>query len=129
MEALFDIYEVGEKDSCNTVDITPVFSPSGVQAVNPSGCQLHGSISDDGELFSPTSNLWTLVSGPAPVVFNDPNETNTFVQFSQPGTYDLRLLAYDGQFTSNSDVQITVVGSQQSSLNVLALKLILYLST
>ena len=74
--------------------------------------QLHGSIEDDGQLFSPTSNLWFEVSGPGPVSFDDPTLTNTFVGFASPGTYILRLAAFDGQFTSYDDVLITVVQGQ-----------------
>ena len=56
--------------------------------------------------------MWSIVSGPGPVTINDPNLTNTTVEFSIPGTYVLQLSAYDGQYTVNSNMTIQVLQNQ-----------------
>jgi len=39
---------------------------------------------------------WSLVSGPAPISIVDPSAVATTASFSAPGTYLLRLTAFDG---------------------------------
>ena len=71
--------------------------------------QLQGAASDDGNpVGSSLTTFWSEASGPGGVIFADPNRTNTPVSFDVPGTYDLRLSAYDGQLVRTSDVTITI---------------------
>ncbi|HLX69591.1 MAG TPA: LamG-like jellyroll fold domain-containing protein [Verrucomicrobiae bacterium] len=93
------------------------FMPAGVSNDIPNWVQLNGSVSDDGQLFAPTSNLWAQVSGPAPVTFDNPNATNTIARFTEPGIYVLALTAYDGQFTSSSNVTIAMIRNQLPVVN------------
>jgi len=70
--------------------------------------QLSGAVSDH-PLLTTSSNIWSQISGPGRAVFGNPAVTNTTVTFSRLGNYDLRLTAYDGQFTSYTDVMVSVV--------------------
>ncbi len=72
---------------------------------------LVGTASDDG-LPTPAhlTVTWTLVSGPAAVVFSDPLALQTKVDFTQPGTYLLRITASDGLLSASDEVEITISG-------------------
>jgi len=59
---------------------------------------------------APTTNQWTLYSGPGAVTFGDAAQTNTTAMFSAPGSYTLMLSASDGVHALAYDaVVITVV--------------------
>lgn len=67
-------------------------------------------LTDDG-LPNPPGALtiqWRQESGPAPAVIDDPASPETSVQFPSPGTYVLRLSAYDGSRFGSDDVAVTV---------------------
>src|SRR5690606_30288718 len=51
---------------------------------------------------------WHKQSGPGDVTFGNANEAQTTASFSAPGTYVLRLEAYDGEFTSSDLVTVVV---------------------
>ena len=113
----FDTYNEGQNP---TVYWNPIvyweqinFAPFGsTNLPAPVNVQLGGVVIDDGRLFSPTTNLWVEVSGPGPVTFANPAQTNTTASFTLPGDYVLRLTAYDGEFTSYSNVTIQVIQNQ-----------------
>jgi RHS repeat-associated protein len=89
------------------------FAPVGILSMSAvNSVQLQGAVTDDGCLFSPTSNLWVEVSGPGPVTFADPTQTTTTASLTVPGDYVLRLTAYDGEFTSYSNVTIHALRNQ-----------------
>ncbi len=91
------------------------FAPAGLFNVPAAGwVQLNGAVSDDGELFSPTSNTWSMESGPtnAQTEFSDSQLTNSTVNFSVAGTYVLKLSAFDGEYTTSSNITITVIQNQ-----------------
>jgi len=92
------------------------FTPEPLVTLPTNYVQLNGTVQDDGQL-NPTANQWIKASGPGSVIFGDPTVTNTYAIFSDPGTNLLRLTAYDGQFTSFDDVQITVVRNQRPMVN------------
>lgn len=99
---------------------TFTFCPAGmsnIPSVASSHVQLNGVVNDDGRLFSPTSNYWYEVTGPGPMTFDNPTQTNTFAEFTAAGLYVLRLTAYDGQFTNYCDVEINVLTNQGLSVN------------
>ncbi len=50
---------------------------------------------------------WSQVSGPAPAVFSAPNATNTAATVSARGQYVFRFMAWDGQVSSFSDINVT----------------------
>jgi O-glycosyl hydrolase len=75
----------------------------------PSVAQLNGSAVDsDGP--SPQTVAWTLSNGPANVTFGNSSSPVTTATFTVPGTYVLRLTAFDGAVTAASDVTIQVTG-------------------
>jgi hypothetical protein len=54
------------------------------------------------------SVVWSVVSGPGSVVFDDPNAATTTATFCAPGKYVLRALAYDGEYTADDLVVVRV---------------------
>ncbi|NRA38984.1 MAG: PQQ-binding-like beta-propeller repeat protein [Planctomycetes bacterium] len=70
---------------------------------------LAGSVSDDGLPGSALLTTWSSAAGnPGPVNFTDPSNLTTTASFSVTGTYELLLVADDGELTSNDSVIITV---------------------
>ena len=70
---------------------------------------LNGTATDDGlPAGSTLSVTWSAVSGPGQVVFGNSHQAQTTATFSTPGTYVLRLTAFDTELTRFADVTITV---------------------
>jgi RHS repeat-associated protein len=94
-----------------TVNSPPIVDAGPNQIITlPSTATLAGSAKDDG-IPNPPGALtltWSVVSGPAAVVFSDASAANSTATFSHPGTYVLRLKADDGMLNRSDDVQITV---------------------
>jgi RHS repeat-associated protein len=75
---------------------------------------LNGTASDDGLPQGSTLSVsWSKVSGPGVVIFTNGSSTNTDANFSEAGTYVLRLTADDSLLTSSDDVTINVVPHNQ----------------
>jgi methionine-rich copper-binding protein CopC len=71
---------------------------------------LNGFASDDGQPLSasPLAISWSKVSGPGDVLFGNSSLLSTTAQFSDAGTYVLRLTASDGLLTSLDDLTVVV---------------------
>jgi fibro-slime domain-containing protein/RHS repeat-associated protein len=70
---------------------------------------LNGTATDDGLPAGNTLAItWSRVSGPGQVIFANANQAQTSATFSTPGTYILRLTAFDTELTRFADVTITV---------------------
>jgi RHS repeat-associated protein len=70
---------------------------------------LNGTATDDGLPNGTLILAWSKVSGPGPVTFASPTKAVTQVTFSvMPGAYVLQLSANDSQYTTTSQVTITV---------------------
>ena len=69
---------------------------------------LSGTVSDDGLPVPPglVSLLWSQVSGPDTVTFNDAAAEDTIVIFPAPGTYVLRLTADDGEWSVSDEMTV-----------------------
>jgi hypothetical protein len=63
-------------------------------------------------------SIWSMLSGPAEVIFTDQNDPNTEASFSMMGTYVLRLTGYDGERYSFDDLSINVMDFSAMTLNV-----------
>ncbi len=76
----------------------------------PSKISVGVSVTDDGLPNPPgaTTISWTKISGPGNVYFSTPNQAITTVGFSEAGTYQLRLSATDGEYSSFDDVSVQV---------------------
>jgi hypothetical protein len=88
----------------------------------PGTATLTGSATDDGNP-SPPGQLtltWSLVNGPGAVTFGTPSAASTTATFSVPGTYVIRLAAFDGQVTSSDDLTVTVAAPAGSGTGLLA---------
>jgi RHS repeat-associated protein len=93
------------------VNRAPIVDPGPDRTVTlPATASLNGVVTDDGLPDPPgaVTTTWGVVSGPGPVAIANPAATSTTASFSQPGTYVLRLTAFDGALASTGDVTITV---------------------
>lgn len=84
----------------------PIVSAGPDQTITlPSTATLQGSITPG---TSPiVSSTWSVISGPANVIFSSTYTPVTIASFSLPGTYGLQLQAYDGQYIVNSSMTVT----------------------
>jgi RHS repeat-associated protein len=70
---------------------------------------LNGSVTDDGKPKGATLTIqWSQVSGPVQATFSAPNQPITTATFGTAGVYVLQLSANDTQYTTTSNVTITV---------------------
>ena len=74
----------------------------------PDAAAFLGTVSDDGPL-SALHVSWTQVHGPGEITFEDPGFAQTKARFSEPGVYNVRLEANDGELTSTDYVRIHVL--------------------
>ena len=85
--------------------------------------ELHAAVSDDGEMERRRGNStmrWVHYRGPGHVTFTPPStpfpqepgpvevEATTIATFSEPGTFVLRALAYDGDWYDSANITVTV---------------------
>jgi hypothetical protein len=68
---------------------------------------LNANVQDDGRPAVATA-VWSKLSGPGVVAFDDSTKLNARATFSLPGTYVLRITATDGQYVDADDVTIVV---------------------
>src|SRR6185369_7860440 len=81
----------------------------------PADAQLSGTATDDGWPYGSTlTTLWTVVSGPGPVVIADPNALSTTASFTVAGPYIFRLTGSDGQLSATDDITIVVTPPNQA---------------
>jgi hypothetical protein len=104
-------------------NIAPSVNAGSDQTITlPSSATLNGTVTDDGLPNPPgtVTTTWSKVSGPGAVTFGDANALDTTADFSQSGTYVLRLTADDGELTAIDEVTITVLdgGTQVTTLEV-----------
>ena len=75
----------------------------------PAVATFNGSVTDDGlPPGAPLTSAWKLLSGPGVVLFSSPNSPHTFATASAIGNYVLQLSGNDTQFTTTSNVNLTV---------------------
>ena len=123
-QAIYKVHWDGNKFNTIAICLSPVgwaestFVPVNFSNFMTNHVQLNGVVSDDGEIFSPTTNLWSVfsVSGPGTVSLGNATQTNTIAEFSAPGDYVLQLSAYDGQYTVSSNVTIHVIQNQPPAI-------------
>jgi sugar lactone lactonase YvrE len=71
---------------------------------------LSGSVNDDGLPTPPQiTTTWTKQSGQGSVSFADENQINTTASFTTPGSYRLRLNAFDGALNGFAEATIDVI--------------------
>ncbi len=72
------------------------------EGTSPAVITLTGTATDDGNPNPPAvlTTTWSLASGPGAVTFGSPNALTTTASFTVPGTYIIRLSAFDGEATS-----------------------------
>ncbi|HJX28489.1 MAG TPA: RHS repeat-associated core domain-containing protein [Thermoanaerobaculia bacterium] len=108
----------GQLSGNDTITITvisrnfpPVVEAGPAQTIKlPAVAALSGTVTDDGLPRSSTvTATWSVIDGPGPVTFVDPNAPVTSAFFSAPGVYTLRLSANDTELTVSDDVVITVL--------------------
>lgn len=77
-------------------------------AIPGSTVELSGLVTDDDLPDGTLVNNWTMVSGPANVLFSSANNSVTSMVVPAAGIYVLRLTANDGALQGSDDVKITV---------------------
>ncbi|HKG60485.1 MAG TPA: RHS repeat-associated core domain-containing protein [Pyrinomonadaceae bacterium] len=84
----------------------------------PDPAFLKGVITDDGMPHGSTvTSIWSVVSGPGPVVFGNANAPVTTASFTIPGLYTLKLTATDTEFTVSDEMQVQVLLNQPPTAN------------
>lgn len=93
--------------------VDPTFS-------QPSQARIIGTVSDDGLPSLALISSWTLASGPegGEAIFANPASATTVVQFTEAGTYTVRLTANDGELSSSRDVTLDVTGGETEKTNI-----------
>ena len=71
--------------------------------------QLNGAAGDDGLPRGNLTTVWSKLSGPGAVTFDNPQVTVTGARFEAIGSYVLRLTASDGALTDTDDITISVI--------------------
>mgnify|MGYP003590004362 CR=1 FL=1 len=101
-----------------TISIYPANMPPVVDAgpdreTSASLVELRGYVTDDGLPEGNTLTIqWSIVSGPALVVFGDANAAFTTARFTENGLYTLRLTASDGDLAGEDEVLVQVTGNR-----------------
>ncbi len=77
---------------------------------------LTGTVTDDGlPTGAAVTVQWSMVEGPASVVFSTPTQRATTVTVSRAGTYRLRLTASDTRLTGSSDTMLNVAEASEDN--------------
>ncbi len=79
---------------------------------------ISATVTDDGLPGDTLSTLWSTVSGPAAVTFDDATSISTSVTFSAAGSYLLQLSATDGQLSSTDTVVVVVSDGSDNQSNI-----------
>ncbi len=74
---------------------------------------LDGIVTDDGLPDPPSvvTTMWSQVSGPGTVSFDDAQAVDTSATFSEAGAYKLRLTAHDGELEGFNEIRMEVLAS------------------
>jgi PA14 domain/K319L-like, PKD domain len=101
---------------------TPVVNAGSDQVLlSPGTATLTGTATDDGNPAPPQlTTTWSLVNGPAAVTFSAATALTTTATFPAPGTYTIRLSAFDGQAASSDDLTVVVGAPAGSGTGLLA---------
>ena len=83
----------------------------------PAVFSLAAVVTDDGLPSPPgvTTSQWSMVSGPGLVTFSDPSSSVTTASFSLPGTYEIRISVYDGEFIVHDELEIEASPEDQTT--------------
>ncbi len=99
-----------EVDGGVPVNQPPTVTADAESAVFPSAATLDGTVTDDLLPDPPgmTSVVWSKVSGPGDVSFADAAAADTTATVSEPGLYELQLVADDGELTVGDTVAVSI---------------------
>jgi hypothetical protein len=107
------MYEIGASlPPVGSTNQPPQVSAGADQSIIlPASASLDGTVTDDGRPAPPgaVTTTWSKATGFGTVTFGNPNAVDTTATFSEPGTYNLRLTAFDGEATTADDVQVLVL--------------------
>ena len=97
-----------------TPNAAPTADAGADQLINwpQNSVQLYGTSQDDGLPSGTLTYLWTVVSGPAAVTFQNATAAQTSATFAAPGTYQLSLQVSDGAASAADTVEVRVVSQQ-----------------
>lgn len=117
-------------DTCGAAtgpgNAAPIVNAGSDQSIRlPASASLDGTVTDDGQPSPPgaVTTTWSMTSGPGTVTFGDATAADTTADFSQAGTYVLRLTANDGALSAFDELRVTVTeGVPPSSALYFALR-------
>lgn len=113
--ATWDFMTVKPLDEGSIVNVAPTVIISDVGEVTAGIATLvTAAVDDDGLPSSDVSLQWKQLSGPAVVMFDDDTQSSSLMTFSEAGSYELQLTAFDGELTS-TDTTTFVVNSVDTS--------------
>jgi DUF1680 family protein len=96
-------------DSGGSPNFPPAVAAGVDRVVIGSGeTHLEGRVRDDGKPAPSPTLRWTQETGPGTTTFTNPGALRTAARFSEPGNYQLRLTADDGELSSSASVQVRV---------------------
>ncbi len=96
------------------VNASPVVNAGPDQNISlPAAANLAATVTDDGLPNPPaaTTVTWQSVSGPAAVTFDNPNSASTQAHFRAPGSYQLRVVASDGELSASDTIVVSVASA------------------
>lgn len=103
------IFEAGRAGKCKASQPNqPPFVYAGPDKLVelPDQIVLEGSIEDDGSPNGTLTSLWTQLTGPGAVQFDDDSSPQTTAHTTVAGMYDLRLSADDGEFFVDDQTRV-----------------------
>jgi len=81
---------------------------------------LDGSVTDDGLPSDYLISFWRLLDGPGAVEFQESDESQTEIYFSEPGVYTFELTGNDGELTGTDIITVTVLENQPPTITLAA---------
>lgn len=93
-----------------------VVVPGDLSVTLPAAGVLSAQVTDDGLPDNTLGVRWSQVSGPGAVTFTDGSAHQTTANFSQAGSYRLRVEAHDGVLAAGQELNVTVLAATDNSV-------------
>ena len=102
--------------SYDNFSVTPALNKganvnAGTDQTGPLSASVAATVTDDAQPLATPTLAWSQISGPGTATFGSSTSASTTVAFTAPGTYVLRLTAYDGWVKTFDDITVTALAS------------------
>ena len=105
------------EDDGNTNAAPVVFAGSDFTIAVNQPVALRGTVSDDGLPVNRVNTVWRITKGPRTATFEQVHQPATVVTFTEPGDYQLTLVAYDTELLTKASIQVTVTEPDPTATN------------